>query len=106
MKDPKIQTMNLSNCAAQPARPHIAKTETPPVGERLRALRRMKDLSLQQLAKQAGLAYTTAQGAEQRGADPHLSTLFKLCNALDIEPADLLDTERFKTSLIRFVEGK
>ena len=102
MKDP----LNLANCTVPPEAQRPVRTETPPVGARLRALRRMRDLTLQQFAKEAGLAYTTAQGAERKGSDPHLSTLVKLCAALGVDPADLLDAERFKATLMRLAEGK
>ncbi|MDP8224647.1 MAG: helix-turn-helix transcriptional regulator [Candidatus Lernaella stagnicola] len=98
MKDPEIQTLNLSNGVVQPARPSIAQTETPPVGVRLRAIRKMKGVSLANLAKATGLAFTTVQAVEVR-SDPRLSTLCKLCEALEITLIDVLDTDQFAAIL-------
>jgi len=66
----------------------------------------VKDLTLQKLATEAKVSYTTIQSTEQLGSDPHLSTLVKLATALGIEPADFLDSERFKAALTRLAEGK
>lgn len=102
MKDTEIQTMNLSNGTVQPVQRRIAQTE--PVGARLRAIRKLKSVSLAHLARTTGLAFSTVQAVEVR-SDPRLSTLLKICMALDVQMTDVLDADRFLAALAKIAEG-
>jgi len=78
----------------------------PPVGQRIRALRRLRGLSLAEVAKSAGVSYQGAQGLETKPeADVRLSTLCRLCSALGVEAVDLLDAERFRAVLGRVADS-
>jgi transcriptional regulator with XRE-family HTH domain len=96
MKD--LETLNLSNSAEQPVSTCKAPAEIPPVGARLRAIRKLKGVALADLAKKTGLAFTTVQAVEVR-SDPKISTLSKICQALEIPLIDVLDEDRFAAAL-------
>jgi transcriptional regulator with XRE-family HTH domain len=57
---------------------------------RLREWREERGLSLRQLAKLSGVHYVSLAKIEARLIDPRLSTLLKLCKALDIGIAELV----------------
>jgi len=59
---------------------------------RLRALRRSRVLSQQELAARAGVTKTTIVRIEA-GHDAHPATIRKLAEALGMEPRELVDIE-------------
>jgi transcriptional regulator with XRE-family HTH domain len=63
---------------------------TPDFGKALRAARRERDLSQDQLALDAGLHRTHVSLIERGLREPSLDTLVKLCRALDVSPADAI----------------
>ncbi|HPQ71984.1 MAG TPA: helix-turn-helix domain-containing protein [bacterium] len=103
MNDTEHNPTNRSNVSALVDRYRTAQTDVPPVGQRLRALRRLRDLTLRELAAQARLSYQGLQALETR-ADPRLSTLYRLCAALGVEPVDILDAARFRVALARLAD--
>jgi transcriptional regulator with XRE-family HTH domain len=62
--------------------------------DRLKALRQQRVLTLRELEQRSGVAYNTIWHLEngKRGAQPR--TLRKLARALDVEPEELVKTER------------
>lgn len=84
----------------QDSNPNIDSQISPPVGPRLRSVRKLKSLTITDVAKQAGLAFTTVQSVEVR-SDPHLSTLVKVCAALDVRLIDILDDDSFAVAVAK-----
>jgi transcriptional regulator with XRE-family HTH domain len=67
-------------------------TQSPPVGERLRRLRRAAGLTLRELASRAGLDLSTVHKLEQGRIDnPRLNTLVALAEALGVTVAALVE---------------
>jgi transcriptional regulator with XRE-family HTH domain len=61
------------------------------VGERLKKVRRRAMLTQEQLAEKSGVGITTINRIEKgRVEDPHFSTLRKLAEALEVDPAELV----------------
>jgi transcriptional regulator with XRE-family HTH domain len=73
------------------AEPSQADLETP-VGQRLRALRREKGLSLADLAQRTGLSETVLGEIEDEAASPPLGTLIRLGKALDMKLGTLISS--------------
>ncbi len=63
------------------------------VGEKLRAIRKGRGLSLQQVADAAGLSKAFVSQIESGGANPSLASLKRVGNALDIPLAALFEGE-------------
>jgi transcriptional regulator with XRE-family HTH domain len=60
-------------------------------GERLRAIRKKRNLSQQKLASMAGLHFTYISKIERGlSSPPAASTILKLCNILETSPEELL----------------
>lgn len=67
------------------------RREQPPLGRRLVQLRERRRFSQTDLARQSGLSAGIIQSIEQgRRQDPHLSTLVRLCRALNVNLPDLV----------------
>jgi DNA-binding XRE family transcriptional regulator len=108
MNELETGTVNLPNSNARLACRRRAQTEPPPkpkqsppknrapepIGDRLRAARALRKLTLHQLASRANVAYVTAWGAES-GADIRLSILRRIAAALSIELTDLFNDEKW-----------
>ena len=60
------------------------------IGDRLKILRIRRALTQQELAEKAGISKTALNRIELSKAEPHMSTLRKLANALDVDPTELL----------------
>lgn len=60
-------------------------------GERVRQLRKGKELTQGQLAEQSGLAMRFVQELESGSKQPTLTTLYKLADSLDVTPSELID---------------
>jgi transcriptional regulator with XRE-family HTH domain len=61
------------------------------VGERLRQLRERKALRQEDLAALAGIGKNTVNRLEKNRTEPHMSTVRKLADALEVNPAELVD---------------
>jgi transcriptional regulator with XRE-family HTH domain len=65
------------------------------LGDNVRAVRRRKFMTQEQLAKAAGISHRTLVNIETRKVtEPHFSTILKLANALDVEPSKLVDEDQ------------
>jgi len=60
------------------------------VGNKLKTLRMEQALTQKELATKAGLAHNTVARLERNETEPHMSTVRKLANALDVVPAVLV----------------
>ena len=60
------------------------------VGYRLKALRIEQALTQEELANKAGVAPNTVARLERNETEPHMSTVRKLANALEVAPAKLV----------------
>jgi len=74
------------------------------IGSRIRALRNVRGLSIEVAAKNAKISYQGLQAIE-KGADPHVSRLSRIATALGVSIVDLLDKDRFNSSLAAAVES-
>lgn len=60
-------------------------------GEKVRQLRKEKELTQGQLAEQSGLATRFVQELESGSKQPTLTTLYKLADSLNVTPGQLID---------------
>jgi transcriptional regulator with XRE-family HTH domain len=60
------------------------------VGERLKTLRIRRALTQEELAQRAGLTKTAINRLEVDKAEPRMSTLRKLAQALGVDPSELV----------------
>jgi transcriptional regulator with XRE-family HTH domain len=60
------------------------------IGDRLNTLRIRRALTQQELAEKAGISKTALNRIELNKAEPHMSTLRKLAQALTVDPTELL----------------
>lgn len=60
------------------------------IGDRLKTLRIRRALTQQELAEKAGISKTALNRIELNKAEPHMSTLRKLAQALTVDPTELL----------------
>jgi DNA-binding XRE family transcriptional regulator len=63
------------------------------IGERLKNLRIRRALTQEELAANADIGKNTVNRIERNLAEPHMSTLRKLAQALGVEPYELLEGE-------------
>jgi transcriptional regulator with XRE-family HTH domain len=63
------------------------------IGERLRRLREQRALRQEDLAELAGVGKNTVNRLEKNHTEPHMTTIRKLADALDVEPRELMDDE-------------
>ncbi len=61
------------------------------VGDNLKRLRVLNALTQEELASKAGLTPTAVSRIERNQAEPHMSTLRKLAEALGVEPRELIE---------------
>jgi transcriptional regulator with XRE-family HTH domain len=59
------------------------------LGERIRTIRLSKDISAEHLGKMVGVSQSSISRIEGNVISPSLETLYKICDALEIEIADL-----------------
>jgi transcriptional regulator with XRE-family HTH domain len=59
-------------------------------GENIRELRKEKGLSLQELSQKSGVSTSMISQIERSNADPTMTTLYKICTALNITIAELI----------------
>jgi transcriptional regulator with XRE-family HTH domain len=60
------------------------------IGERLRELRVQRALRQEDLAELAGVGKNTINRIEKNRTEPHMTTLRKLAQALEVDPAELV----------------
>jgi transcriptional regulator with XRE-family HTH domain len=61
------------------------------IGERLRRLREQRALRQEDLAALAGIGKNTVNRLEKNHTEPHMTTIRKLADALEVDPRELLD---------------
>jgi transcriptional regulator with XRE-family HTH domain len=61
------------------------------IGRRLKRQRTLKALNQAQLADRAGLTTATVARIERDEIEPRMTTLRKLADALEVEPAELVE---------------
>jgi len=66
------------------------------LGDRVRELRNNKKLSMERLAELSGIDYRQLSYIELGQTDPSLSTLYALCNGLEISLAELMESETLR----------
>ena len=64
-------------------------SKSPPVGDRIRALRAEKGLSIGDLAKQSGISESIISGIEAQTASPPLGTIINLAKILQVSVGEL-----------------
>jgi transcriptional regulator with XRE-family HTH domain len=85
MRDSEVKGRNV--CTILDVMPRISR-------DRLRKVRDMRLLSQRELAERAGLSPTTILKLESGRVDePHPSTIRKLADALEVDPAELIRGE-------------
>lgn len=70
-------------------------------GTRLRQLRKGKKLSLQELAKKSGVSAATISQIERDNVDPTMTTLYKICTALNVTLASLITDNETSERVVR-----
>ncbi len=76
----------------------MGHVEIPPIGERIRAVRQARDISLRGLARQAGVSASLVSQIETGRLRPSVSTLYAITGALGVPLADLLDSPAMDTA--------
>ena len=61
------------------------------IGERLRRLREKRALRQEDLAELAGVGKNTVNRIEKNHTEPHMTTIRKLADALNVDPAELVE---------------
>ena len=61
------------------------------IGERLRRLRERKALRQEDLAELAGVGKNTVNRIEKNRTEPHMTTVRKLADALEVEAHELME---------------
>jgi transcriptional regulator with XRE-family HTH domain len=61
------------------------------IGNRVKWERTARTLTQEQLAEKAGISPAALVRIERNQSDPHVSTIRKLADALDVDPRDLLE---------------
>ena len=64
-------------------------------GEHLKHLRQEKELSQKEVAKIIGVAVSTYANWEQGRTEPCINDIFKILQALEIEPNELFDIQTY-----------
>lgn len=59
---------------------------------KLRAIRRGKKMTQEQLAERAGLSDRHIRAMEKNNIDPYASTLYNICRALEVPMDELITT--------------
>jgi transcriptional regulator with XRE-family HTH domain len=79
-------------------------TPTPRIGARLRAARKQRGMTLDQVATAAGLTKGFVSRLERDDVSPSVASLVGVCEVLGLRVGDLFDPPR--TSVIRAGEGR
>ena len=70
------------------------------IGEKIKELRRIKNMSLRELAAKTGLSKTTLSDLEKGTKNPSLETLEKVAAAFELSPAEFLKETESPDELI------
>ncbi len=60
------------------------------IGDKLKEIRTRRFLTQEELAERAGVSPATIVRVERNQAEPHISTMRKLAQALSVDPTELL----------------
>ncbi len=60
------------------------------IGDNLRKLREARALRQEDLAEKAGVGKNTVNRIEKNRTEPHMTTIRKLAEALEVDPAELV----------------
>lgn len=61
------------------------------IGDKLKEIRTRRFLTQEELAEGAGVSPATIVRVERNQAEPHISTMRKLAQALNVDPTELLE---------------
>ena len=61
------------------------------IGDKLKEIRTRRFLTQEELADRAGVSPATIVRVERNQAEPHISTMRKLAQALNVDPTELLE---------------
>lgn len=70
------------------------------LGEKIKSIRKQKNMSLRELAQITGLSKTTLSDLENDAKNPSLETLQKVSKALEISIADLISETESEDDLV------
>ena len=73
------------------------------LGEKIKSIRKQKNMSLRELAQITGLSKTTLSDLENDAKNPSLETLQKVSKALEISIADLISATESEDDLVASV---
>lgn len=77
------------------------------IGDKIRALRLARQLTLAQLAAETSVTAVTIHNIEHNAFDPKITTLIELCNALEVPIQHLLEPQEFGLfQLVRTLSSK
>jgi len=93
----KTQEKENAPRASRKADAHLA---TEQVGQRLRALRKARDLSIRSLAEQSGLSVNTLSLIENGRTSPSVSTLHQLAQSLNVSITAFFEGEQQKKRVV------
>jgi transcriptional regulator with XRE-family HTH domain len=93
----KTQEKENAPRASRKADAHIA---TEQVGQRLRALRKARDLSIRSLAERSGLSVNTLSLIENGRTSPSVSTLHQLAQSLNVSITAFFEGEQQKKRVV------
>lgn len=84
---------------AQNGIPYPVREDGVRIGAKLKALRRARDLSMEQVAEAVGVNKSFISKLEADAAQPSIATLLRYCDAVGIRPGSLFDPA--STQLVR-----
>lgn len=93
-----------TDAARRPAGPLRPVREEINLGERLRALRKARGLSIEQVANSVGVTKSFLSRFERDAVSASVATLLKVCDAIGVRPGTLFDPPA--TNLVRAGEGR
>ena len=76
------------------------------IGNRVKMIRKEKQLSLQKLSEKSGISISMISQIERGNTDVTLTTLYKLCKGLDVTITSILEEEEEAIRIIRSEERK
>ena len=76
------------------------------VGQKLRSLRKIRDISLQQLAEETGMSYSYLSGLENEKYSISIVNLQRLARYFGVDLIHFLDTRDTETVLVRKSDGQ
>ena len=93
----------MSSIVAKPSPVKPAAPQPPRVGEALAALRQNRELSLDELSRQAGVSKSMLSQIERHQANPTVAVVWRLATALGVGVAELLGDARPAAPLLTTV---